>query len=105
MAQITVNVNEKSYPLACAEGDEERLHKLASYVDVKARDLAGKLGHISESRILLMAAILIADELHESIDGQGGTGILGAISEGDLAKILNEVSSDIEGIAEKLTNA
>ena len=105
MAQISVNVNGKPYPLACAEGDEDRIRKLAAYVDTKARDLAGKLGHINESRLLLMSAVLIADELHEALENGGSGGLMSAISESDLAKILNEVSSEVEGIAEKLSNA
>ncbi len=105
MPQISVNVNGKPYPLSCAVGDEDRIRKLAAYVDTKAQDLAKKLGHISESRLLLMSAVLIADELHDSLEKTGNGGLLGALSEDDLASIINEVSSEIEGIAEKLTNA
>jgi len=105
MAQINVDVAGKMYPLACGEGGEERLRKLAGYVDSKAKDLSGKLGHVAENKLLLMAAILIADELHEALEGQGGAGIMGALSEEDLAAVLNEVSTDVEAIAEKLANA
>ncbi|NVJ99810.1 MAG: cell division protein ZapA [Alphaproteobacteria bacterium] len=105
MPQINVEVNKKSYPLACGEGGEERLRKLATYVDTKAKDLSGKLGAVAENKLLLMAAILIADELHDALEGQGGAGIMGALSEEDMAAVLNEVSADVEAIAEKLANA
>jgi len=105
MAQITVSVNGKTYPLACAAGEEERLHKLASYVDAKTRDLSGKLGHVAESRLLLMAAVLIADELHDALEKDGGPGLIGALSEEDLASVLNEVAMEVEGIADRLANA
>ncbi|MFC3052696.1 cell division protein ZapA [Kordiimonas pumila] len=102
MAQITVSINGKTYPLACADGDEERLHKLASYVDSKAKSLSSKLGHINESRLMLMSAVLIADELHDALENKGSRGIIGSVSEDELAKIINEVASEVEGIAEKL---
>jgi len=105
MAQITVTVNNKHYPLACADGEEERLTKLAAYVDGKTKDLGTKLGHVSEARLILMAAVLIADELHDSIEQKGGAGILDTLSEGDLAGVLNEVAGEVEAIAEKLVSA
>ena len=103
MAQISVTINGKLYPLACADGEEDRLHKLAAYVDSKTRDIAGKLGHVNEARLILMSALLIADELHDALEGNGAEGILGAFTEDDLAGILNEVASEVEGIAEKLS--
>lgn len=105
MPQINVDVNNKTYHLACGDGGEDRLRKLAGYVDSKAKDLSGKLGHVAENKLLLMAAILIADELHETLEGQGGAGIMGALSEEDLAAVLNEVSADVESIAERLASA
>lgn len=105
MAQIHVTVAGKSYPLACAEGDEDRLFKLAAYVDSKTQDLTDKLGHISEARLILMAAVLIADELHDNLEGKGHEGLLGNLSEDDMASVLNEVASEVEGIAQELANA
>lgn len=105
MAQITVTVNNKHYPLACADGDEERLEKLVSYVDGKAQSIAKQLGHVNEARLLLMAAVLIADELHDSLDGKNSAAMLSGLTEEDMASVLNEVASDVEAIAEKLTNA
>lgn len=102
MAQINVKVAGKSYPLACADGDEDRLYKLAEYIDAKATDLTGKLGHINETRLILMAAVLIADELHETLEGKGHEGLIGNVSENDMASILNEVACEVETIADQL---
>lgn len=105
MAQIHVTVAGKSYPLACAEGDEDRLYKLAAYVDSKTKDLTDKLGHVSETRLVLMAAVLIADELHDTMEDKGQQGLLHSLSEDDVAAVLNEVATEVEGIAEQLANA
>ncbi|GHF20055.1 cell division protein ZapA [Kordiimonas sediminis] len=102
MAQIQVTVNGKTYPLACAAGEEERLRTLAEYVDNKMTDLSAKLGHVAETRLLLMAAILIADELQDALEGAGADGILGGYSGEDLAMILHEVASEVEGIADRI---
>jgi len=105
MAQITVTINNKHYPLACADGDEDRLRKLAAYVDSKTIALAKQLGHVNEARLILMAAVLIADELHDSLDGKNSAAMLSGLTEDDMASVLNEVAFEVEAIAEKLTSA
>ena len=105
MAQINVSVAGKNYPLAAGQGDEDRVRKLAAYVDSKATELTGKLGHVNETRLILMAAMLIADELHDHLEGKGGQGLLNTLSEDDMASVLNEVSNEVETIAERLANA
>ncbi|MBL4836496.1 MAG: cell division protein ZapA [Kordiimonadaceae bacterium] len=102
MAQISVTINGKLYPLACADGEEDRLHKLAAYVNGKTKAIAGKLGNVNEARLILMAAVLIADELQDALEGEGNQGVIGSLSEDDMAGVLNEVASEVEAIAEKL---
>jgi cell division protein ZapA len=102
MAQINVNVNGKTYPLVCAEGDQDRLSKLAAYVDAKCTDLTSKLGHVAENRLLLMAAVLIADELQDAMNGKGGPALGTGLTEEDMASVLNEVAMEIEGISDRL---
>lgn len=65
MAQVTVHVGGNDYRLACRDGEEERLEKLGQYLDRKAEDLQQSLGQVSETRLLLMSAILVVDELLE----------------------------------------
>lgn len=103
MTQLTVDINGKHYPLACADGEEAHLQKLADYVDGKVRDLGTKLGHVSEARLMLMAALIIADELNESREGKGGSSLIGALSESDMASVLNEVANEVEAMATKLS--
>jgi cell division protein ZapA len=102
MAQVSVNVNGKSYMLACADGEEKQLQSLGEYVNGKTTELVKKLGHVSESKLLLMVALIIADELNDALEGNGDQGIVGGISEDDLASILNNVSGEVEAIADQL---
>ena len=66
MPLVNVMVNERSYAIACDEGQEEHLRKLATHVNQKARELMKSAGQPGEQRLLLMAALLIADEYFET---------------------------------------
>ncbi len=65
MAQIDVTIGGRSYPLACRDGEEAHLTALAAQLQAKADELGQALGTMSEPRLLLMAGILVADELSE----------------------------------------
>jgi cell division protein ZapA len=64
MPLVNVMVNSKAYTIACDDGEEEHLRQLAAIVDGKVRELLGSVGNVGELRLLLMAALLIADEHH-----------------------------------------
>ncbi len=66
MAQINVMVGGRAYSLACRDGEEDRLTRLANHINIKAEDLANTLGQMAEPRMLLMSALLVADELFET---------------------------------------
>jgi cell division protein ZapA len=68
MAQINVSVGGHTYALACRDGEEERLKSLAGHINAKTETLRGALGQVSEPRMLLMAALLVTDELFELRD-------------------------------------
>jgi cell division protein ZapA len=65
MAQVTLNVGGRRYELACRDGEERRLEMLAGMVDAKAADAERAVGNANEPRQLLLAALLLADELSE----------------------------------------
>jgi cell division protein ZapA len=66
MPLVNVMVNARAYTIACDEGEEDHLRELASHVDAKAREVLGSVGQVGDSRLLLMAALLVADEHHEA---------------------------------------
>src|ERR1700685_948016 len=83
MPLVNVMVNSRAYTIACDDGEEEHLRELATHVDAKVKELLTSVGQVGESRLLLMAALLIADEhtqaaaqLHlrnQELDGLRGT--------------------------------
>jgi cell division protein ZapA len=65
MAEVEVAVAGRSYRLACRDGDESDLLMAAARLDETATRLARSLGAVAESRLLLMAALLVTGQLIE----------------------------------------
>jgi cell division protein ZapA len=62
MATVTVEVNGHVYAVGCEDGQEPHVEALAREFDVKVRDVAGQVGKVTELRLFLMAALVMADE-------------------------------------------
>ena len=63
MGQVTVTLNGRTYRLRCGDGEEARLLQLAGHLEQRIDSLAAEFGQVGDERLLLMAALLIADEL------------------------------------------
>ena len=68
MAQVSVTINGRNYPILCDDGQEEHVSRLAAYIDKRASEIAETVGQVGESRLLVMASLLVADELSEAYD-------------------------------------
>jgi len=108
MATVTVEINGRPYAVGCADGQEERVRILAKQFDVHVRQVAGDVGHVGDIRLFLMAALVLADELHE-VRMNGGVaapvpaaGIATPASDTGVAEALNAVAARIEKIAQAL---
>src|ERR1700753_883746 len=66
MPLVNVMVNSRAYTIACDDGEEPHLKELAAHVDSKVRELLESVGQVGDQRLLLMAAVLIADEYFEA---------------------------------------
>lgn len=74
MPLVNVMVNGKAYTLGCGEGEETHLKELAALVDVKVREAQNMVGaQASDTKLLLTAALLLADEHHETLEKLGDT--------------------------------
>lgn len=65
MGQVTVTLNGRTYRLRCEDGEEQRLFALADHVRGKVESLIAQFGQIGDDRLLLMASLLVTDELFE----------------------------------------
>ena len=63
MSHINVTINGRQYRMACEEGQELRLLKLAESLESRITNLRGKFGEIGDARLTVMAALTVCDEL------------------------------------------
>lgn len=63
MSHINVTINARQYRMACEEGQEVRLLKLAESLESRIQSLRGKFGEIGDARLTVMAALTVCDEL------------------------------------------
>jgi cell division protein ZapA len=63
MNHINVTINGRQYRMACEEGQEARLMRLAESLQQRVDDLRGKFGEIGDQRLTVMAALTACDEL------------------------------------------
>lgn len=66
MQQVTVTINGSKYRMACEDGQENHLIELARGYDQRISELRGKFGEIGDARLMVMAAMTVADELSEA---------------------------------------
>jgi cell division protein ZapA len=66
MAQVSITIGGRVYRMACDDGQEEHLMRLARELDQKLAQLREAFGEIGDTRLAVMAAIMVADDLSES---------------------------------------
>lgn len=94
MAEVNLTIAGRSYQVGCRAGEEENLVAAARMVDAKSREALSGLGTLSESRQLLFASLLLADQLLEQ------PGAAAAISlDPDLAPRIEALAKRIESLA------
>ena len=65
MSQVTIEVNGRPYVVGCEDGQERRLTELAATLDAQVRQVAMDVGPLGETRLILMGALVMADEIVE----------------------------------------
>jgi cell division protein ZapA len=66
MADVRLSIAGREYIVTCKNGEEERLNALGNLVDTKAREAGGSTGGLNESRQLLFASLLLADQIYDA---------------------------------------
>ena len=63
MSQVTVTINGRQFRMACEDGQEGHLMRLAGELDQRIDKLRGNFGEIGDARLTIMAALTLSDEL------------------------------------------
>ena len=89
MAQLTLEVNGKPYAVGCEDGQEAHVRSLAEIIDARVREVAPDAGAMGETRLNLLGALMLADEVG-SLKGR----LAGALSRAELAEQTLERSEE-----------
>src|SRR5437764_8881575 len=111
MGQVVVKVNGRDFALSCPDGQEPRIRRLAQYIDGKIGEFVGTVGQVGDARLLLLAALVITDELSDANEalqqersrtrGAGGSGGGGGESPRS-PEALDAAASGIRGVAQRI---
>lgn len=99
MSNVTLEIAGRKFTVACAEGEESHISMLGRSINAKLLDMPN-IANQSEARALLYAALLLADEIHELKQGNGGAdGPAPEIADGleAVAARLETMASQLEG--------
>ena len=66
MGEVNVRVNGRAYPVGCEDGQEQHVLNLAQILDAHVSQVARDVGQLGETRLFLLGALLLADELAET---------------------------------------
>ena len=110
MPHVSINIANRTYELACGEGEEDRVHELATYVDEKVSELRKQLPPgAPEVKLLVFAALLLAEESREArgIAKQAENARATATDNAEtLATALEElITSRVDKISKKVSGA
>ena len=66
MANVSIKFNGKQFLLSCDDGQEEHLEELLIQLNKKFNELKNDLGNLGENKLLLITAVKVMDEYHET---------------------------------------
>jgi cell division protein ZapA len=118
MAQVSVTINGRQFRMTCEDGQEEHLEKLARELDARIGGLRAKFGEIGDTRLTVMAAITVVDELAEAgtrvkrleeelaalQDARTAISDRNKAAQTSIATALSAAAERIEGITKKLNS-
>jgi cell division protein ZapA len=110
MAQVEVSINGRNYQVACDDGQEDHLRQLGDYIDKRVQELVTAVGQVGDARLLVMASLLIADELAETYAElkKADAAVEGAMSAEDveqkLAGVIAAAAARIESVTRDISD-
>lgn len=110
MGQVSVSINNHRYTLACRDGEEDRLLALANLLDSKVKTLTARLGQVGENKLMLMAALIVADEFEEvrtELQGikDGKIPVKESETAARLSSLLDSLADSMDSLSEELEKA
>jgi cell division protein ZapA len=109
MPMVEVTVNGRRHAVQCGVGEEARVKRLASYIDRRVAELAKGQTQQGDTLLLLMASLLVADELSDAFDEikrlQSALEERTTENEHQAAATVEQVARELDAIAARLESA
>jgi cell division protein ZapA len=108
MAQVTIRINGYAYIVGCEDGQEAHLEQMAAEIEQRISSIKSIGGQSGEARLLMLAALLLADELHDLRGGMKpaeGPAPVAAEEDSERRAKLRRIAARAEEIAADLTDA
>jgi cell division protein ZapA len=116
MAEVNITINGRQFRMACEDGQEDHLMDLARELDTRIAGLRERFGEVGDTRLTVMAALTVADELgemsarlkllEEELAGLKDAHVASAdrtsITQSAIAAALSEAAERIESVTRKL---
>lgn len=102
MAQVTVQINGKPYSVGCEDGQERHLQELARLFDSQVRQVSQDVGQLGETRLFLMGALLLADEMADLKQRTAQMQVELARLQNDHARVETKAVAALENAAQKI---
>lgn len=108
MAEVSVTIHGKVYGIACDDGQERRVQELGKYVDARLREIAGSGAATNESHLLVLTALVLADEIFDMkmVPQQAQIQQEERLDEEDermIVDAINHLAARIDSVADRLT--
>ncbi len=101
MSNVTLTIGGRSYTVACAEGEESHVLGLGALIDRKLATMGDMTGQ-AETRTLLFASLLLADELHDASSAERQTAASQSAASPAVTARLEQIAIQLENVASQL---
>ena len=102
MAQINIDVNGRPYAVGCEDGQEAHLQELARLFDHQVRQVSQDMGQLGDTRLFLMGALLLADELLDARNRLAALQVEVGRLQADRSRLESKAVSALETAASKI---
>jgi cell division protein ZapA len=99
MAQVTLRINGYAYTVGCKDGEEQHLQAMAGEVERRIDTVKAVAGQSGEARMLVMASLLMADDLYEMGKGRQSGAPIPTPEDPKLVRRLGKLAQRAEEIA------
>jgi cell division protein ZapA len=111
MAEVNLDINGRSYPILCDDGQEARIKKLAAYIDERLSQISSSGAASNENHLLVLTSLILADEIFELRDnleiadelmGSGAQGGAVSVDETAISETLHSLANRISMVSERI---